>query len=275
MPRPPRLPAGLSVWRIQGLRDLELRRDERHAVRAEPQVHSQFEIAVVEGAGQLVRHRGTTHCAPPGGVIVIAPGEAHAHAPSRPGSALRSFYPDLASLIDASSSTGVATPSFRTPIVADAELAACVSALHRMLERAGSVLAREVCAVDAATMLVSRHAMRARSARPMGRAARAVECVREHLHDRLDANVSLAELTALTGLPAHTLVRAFTAHVGMPPHAYHVHVRIERAKKLLARGHGAAAVAAATGFVDQSHLTRHFRRCVGVTPGAYVAAVVP
>jgi AraC-like DNA-binding protein len=44
---------------------------------------------------------------------------------------------------------------------------------------------------------------------------------------------------------------------------------------LLARGHAPARVAVDVGFVDQSHLTRHFRRWVGATPGAYAAATLP
>ena len=61
----------------------------------------------------------------------------------------------------------------------------------------------------------------------------------------------------------------------MPPHAYQTHRRVERARALLAAGETLSATAWLTGFADQSHLTRHFRRAVGVTPGAYRAAVSP
>ena len=60
----------------------------------------------------------------------------------------------------------------------------------------------------------------------------------------------------------------------MPPHAYHLQLRIDRAKRLLAAGSAPARVANDSGFVDQSHLTRHFRKWVGVTPGAYARAVI-
>jgi AraC-like DNA-binding protein len=44
---------------------------------------------------------------------------------------------------------------------------------------------------------------------------------------------------------------------------------VDRAKTLLARGLDIAAVALRTGFADQSHFTRVFRRSVGVTPGRF------
>lgn len=65
------------------------------------------------------------------------------------------------------------------------------------------------------------------------------------------------------------LVRAFRGATGLPPHAYQRQLRINRAQALLRRGESPAAVAAATGFADQSHLTRTFRNALGITPAAY------
>ncbi len=42
-----------------------------------------------------------------------------------------------------------------------------------------------------------------------------------------------------------------------------------QARQLLAVGESVTDAAVAVGFFDQSHLTRHFRRIVGVTPGRY------
>jgi AraC-like DNA-binding protein len=55
----------------------------------------------------------------------------------------------------------------------------------------------------------------------------------------------------------------------LPPHAFQLQLRVDRAKTLLARGLDIAAVAQRTGFADQSHFTRVFRRSVGVTPGRF------
>jgi AraC-like DNA-binding protein len=55
----------------------------------------------------------------------------------------------------------------------------------------------------------------------------------------------------------------------MPPHTYLTHLRIQRAKQLLAKGMRASEVASTVGLYDQSQLTRHFRRIVGTTPARY------
>ena len=82
-------------------------------------------------------------------------------------------------------------------------------------------------------------------------------------------NVSLTELSGLVSLSPYRLVHVFRDTVGLPPHAYLTQVRVERAKRLLAAGQSVARVASEAGFVDQSHLTRHFKALTGVTPGRY------
>jgi AraC-like DNA-binding protein len=68
--------------------------------------------------------------------------------------------------------------------------------------------------------------------------------------------------------PAH-LVRAFSGAYGIAPHQYLMSRRVDRARRLLLDGRPPGEVATVTGFYDQSHLTRHFRKLVGVTPGRY------
>jgi AraC-like DNA-binding protein len=97
----------------------------------------------------------------------------------------------------------------------------------------------------------------------------ALSRVRDLLHDEPLADTSLAELASLAGLHPHHLVRAFGARYGVPPHRYRRLLRIELAKQRLSRGDPLSDVALATGFYDQSHFGRHFRRVVGTSPGRY------
>ena len=66
-------------------------------------------------------------------------------------------------------------------------------------------------------------------------------------------------------------LRAFAAAFGLPPHAWALQQRLARAEALLAQGAVLADAAAASGFADQSHMTRAFRRFRGYTPGQYAA----
>ena len=89
------------------------------------------------------------------------------------------------------------------------------------------------------------------------------------LRARYAETVTLDELATEVGLDRFHLCHAFRAQLGIPPHAYQTQLRIARAKELLAAGVTPSAVAAQVGFYDQSQLTRHFRRIVGVTPGQF------
>jgi AraC-like DNA-binding protein len=55
----------------------------------------------------------------------------------------------------------------------------------------------------------------------------------------------------------------------LPPHAWRNQVRLQRSLAPLREGVSVADVAAASGFTDQSHFTRHFRRMFGVPPGRW------
>ena len=71
------------------------------------------------------------------------------------------------------------------------------------------------------------------------------------------------------GLSRYQLLRAFRTTMGIPPYAWLAQYRVKRARGLLASGLRPAEVATLVGFADQAHLTRWFRRVMGVTPAAY------
>ena len=92
----------------------------------------------------------------------------------------------------------------------------------------------------------------------------------QYFEENLDRNLSLAELAGVVQLSVFHFTRKFRAEFGCPPHAYVMRKRIERAKAQLARGSiPLKVVAASSGFSDQSHMTRLFRRLLGVTPAEY------
>ncbi len=109
----------------------------------------------------------------------------------------------------------------------------------------------------------------ARHGLPPGRLAAVLDHLEEHLTER----VTIRELASVAGVEVSWLTRLFHDAVGCSPYQYLLERRVVRAQHLLRAGRSPAAAAAASGFVDQAHLTRHFRRRVGTTPGAWAAAV--
>ncbi len=102
----------------------------------------------------------------------------------------------------------------------------------------------------------------------------AVRRARQHLCDRWDQRVALADLAVVAGLSQFELIRCFRADTGLTPHAYQVNLRISRARALRAGEITPAVVAAECGFSDQPHLTRTFKRAVGLSTGRYARSVV-
>jgi AraC-like DNA-binding protein len=94
---------------------------------------------------------------------------------------------------------------------------------------------------------------------------------RERLQTHYAESVQLRELAALVGMSKCHLVHLFHKEVGLPPHAYLIHVRVAHARILVAAGVPLTEVAMRAGFADQSHLTRRFKRVVGLPPGQFAA----
>ena len=165
------------------------------------------------------------------------------------------------------------TPHFPQTIVADPRSARLIRAAHRAAEH-GDQLAASSLLHAALAGLLRAHARPAppdtRSLRDGG--GRTVRAARDLLHERMAAPPALAELAGAAGVGPFALLRAFRAETGMPPHAYLNQLRVRQARVLLDAGVAPAEAAARTGFADQAHLTRHFKRVVGVPPGAFQRA---
>jgi AraC family transcriptional regulator len=83
----------------------------------------------------------------------------------------------------------------------------------------------------------------------------------------MDERIDAAALARIAGRSPFHFTRVFARSVGMAPHRYVVHLRLQHALELMRNGRqGLSEIAAATGFADQSHLSRWVRRVRGVPP---------
>ena len=227
-------------------------------------------VVVYEGAFDgWYRGQVRTHVA--GSLKLKEPGEVHrdlrVHAPFTLQGA--GFAPALvAAAADALGLRGAL--HFKAPGFAPGERASQLAfAMHAALVRQDATeLERTTRVAEALSEIVG-------TSRPSsGRAPRAVRRARSFLHDALADKVTLDDLAAHAALDKFHLVRAFRAEVGLPPYEYLTYLRVSRARELLRRGAIVADVAQVVGFCDESQLHRHFRRIVGMAPGAYARSFV-
>jgi len=98
---------------------------------------------------------------------------------------------------------------------------------------------------------------------------RSLTPVLAHIDDHLGEPLPLSELAALTGLSVWRFATVFRERIGMAPHRYVSLQRVRHAQALLRQGATLASAASESGFCDQSHLSRRFKRLCGMTPGQY------
>jgi AraC-like DNA-binding protein len=207
----------------------------------------------------------------PGDVISTNPGEVHDGRPL--GAATRRWrilYIDvnaMAAITGRDDQAVIARPVIRDPALL-ADLRRLFVRIERWNEQRDEVtaLAFEESLVDCCVCLMARH-----GSTPFAPEVTAGEIrrVREVLDDTASPAPSLAELAAMTGLSRYQVLRRFEKAYGLPPHAWLMRRRAERARVLIQRGCALARAAARCGFTDQSHMTRVFVRQFGFTPGAW------
>ncbi|WP_129309443.1 AraC family transcriptional regulator [Streptomyces sp. L2] len=233
-----------------------------------PHAHDEYTIGVCVGGSEIIDYRGGHIRTGPGSIVVLDPGEMHTGGPQNAtdGYAYRALYADPSLLADG---TLGGLPHFREPLLDDPELTAALCRAHTELSACPDSLEAESRLPWLLTALARRHST-ARSAPDLIPGAGAIaRTVRDRLADELTAPPSLALLASDLGLSRYQLLRAFRTTMGIPPYAWLAQHRVARARELLAAGLRPAEVAPLVGFADQAHLTRWFRRVLGVTPAAY------
>ncbi|MYV46157.1 AraC family transcriptional regulator [Streptomyces sp. SID2888] len=227
-------------------------------------VHEAWTLLIVDDGAvryDLDRHE---HGTPHDTVSLLPPHIPHNGAPATPhGFRKRVLYLDGTRLAEDLVGPAVDAPDLRDPV-----LRRRVGQLHHALTHPGDELEAESRLTLIGERLRAHLQPRLVRTGPRPDPALARN-LRELLDERLVGGISLDEAaTLIHAHPAH-LVRTFSGAYGIAPHQYLMSRRVDRARRLLLAGLPPGEVVSATGFYDQSHLTRHFRKLVGVPPGRY------
>jgi AraC-like DNA-binding protein len=236
--------------------------------------HDAFVVAVTEQGGARIRSRGVAETAEPSRLFVSNPDEPQSSAMG--GSArwtYRSFYlmlPAIEFLVRDLGIKGV--PYFATNMVTDAYLVQRLYTLHCTLEEGSDRFREHELVTCVFGSLFARHGCGCPPVPSAPRDPTAVRQIIEMMRAHHAERLLLKDLADDFDISVFQLIGAFKDSVGITPHVALTHIRMNSACRLLKRGTPIAEAATASGFADQSALTKNFKRAYGITPLQYARA---
>lgn len=231
--------------------------------------HDTYAIGRTLAGVQCFQYRRSLRASLPGKTIVLHPDEPHdGQAGTEEGFHYRMLYVEPA--VFQAVLGGKALPFIEGGITDDPRLFA---AAHALLQQPGTrldPLEQDDGMVELALALDD-----ASGARPLRPSCdfRAAQLARDYLHASSHRTVTLEELAAACGRDRWSLSRDFRAFYGTSPYHYLTMRRLEAARRLMQTGITLAECAAAAGFADQSHMTRHFTKAYGIPPARWLRMV--
>ena len=235
--------------------------------------HDALVVAMTEQGGSIVKSRGRIEEATPATLFVFNPEEPHG---GRMGWSerwkYRSMYLTRPALDEMARALGIEEiPYFTRNVFTDRDLIEAFLAMHLAIEEGRDAFEERELLVASFGRLFLRHGSGARiQAPPRDRAL--FERVRERMQAEHRRDLRLETLAADVGLTTFQLIGLFKRTAGLTPHAYLIQLRLGMACRHLRRLRPLADVATDVGFYDQSALTKHFKRCYGITPLQFARA---
>lgn len=227
--------------------------------------HDDWAVMLVDRGAVSYGLDGAAHQAVPAAVTLLPPGIPHDGRPARAGEGYRKR---VLYLSGDWLSEATAARIARRPTLARDSAVAAAQRIHAALRHPGDELAAEHWLIAVREAVLSHAGSEAAVFADVPLARR----LRSFIDDRWGESFTLADAAReLHAHPSH-LVRVFSQTYGIAPHRYLVTRRVDAARRMLVDGGRPAEVAARTGFHDQAHLTRHFRRVLGVTPAVFAGS---
>ena len=235
--------------------------------------HDQYTIGINDAGLGSFWCRGANQQAVPRSVNLLGPGEVHTGAATTDkGWTYRNVYLAPA-LVEAVARQlewrSSATPSFSLSVARDDCVWGAADRLFWALHSPQSRLETDTAMLETLRLLFERFGDCRPAKDRCSDNDHAVERARRYLKEHYRDAVSLEELAVAARVSSFYLVRCFRRHVGLPPHAYQLQLRLQSAKAELKSDASLAEIALKHGFFDQSHFHRHFKRTFGVSPGRY------
>jgi AraC-like DNA-binding protein len=239
-----------------------------------PHTHDALVVAVTEQGGSIIKSRGEVKEAHTSTLFVFNPTEPHAGWMGWSERwRYRSLYLTREALDRVARELGIeAVPYFMRNMFGDPDLINGFLAMHRAIEQGRDVFRERELLVGTFGRLFLRHGSGGGRIEPAPRDRMLLNRVIERMRADYANDLRLEELAASVGLTTFQLIGLFKRTTGLTPHAYLTQIRLGMACRRLRHSRAIAEVATDVGFYDQSALTRHFKRCYGITPLQFARA---
>jgi AraC-like DNA-binding protein len=228
--------------------------------------HDTYAIGRTLAGVQSFSYRRNQRNSLPGNTLILHPDEPHdGRAGTEEGFQYRMIYVEPALFQDALG--GRALPFLEGGVTTDPRLAGATSTLLQHVGYTLEPLEQSDALAELVNALAAVTGTPARSSKGNFFAA---QRARDYLHANCARVVTLDELEAATGRDRWSLSHDFRKFYGTSPYRYLTMRRLDAVRHMLLAGTSLADAAAAAGFADQSHMTRHFSKAFGLTPGRWL-----
>ncbi len=228
--------------------------------------HDTYAIGRTLSGVQSFQYRGQERHSLPGGTIVLHPDEAHdGQAGTSDGFQYRMIYVEPALIQQVLG--GKPLPFIKNGISSDPRLYTATNALLQSMDSSIDSLEEDDAVFDLAG------ALNAVSGHPQSRRTfdyRAAERAREFIHAGLHRTITLDELAEQAGRDRWSLSCDFRLLFGTSPYRYLTMRRLDFVRSMLIQGQPLVGAALNAGFVDQSHMNRHFSKTYGLSPSRWL-----
>jgi AraC-like DNA-binding protein len=257
-------------WQVAGIDGLELLHASNVTHDYPRHIHEEPCLVLMQRGHEVNRCRKGTFVATAGEVMLLNADEAHTSQSIGAEYRMMSIPQRLLEQL-ASEAWGreMRDLHFSHPVVRNKAVFRSLLKLHLSFENPSSTLEQQ--SRFASTVIDLLCHINLRVPEGVGREKCRLRLVRDHIREHYSENISLEALAEIAGLSSFHLLRVFRTHVGIPPHEYQTHLRVNKARGLLRAGHTIAETSLMLGFCDQSHFSRNFRRITGMTPGYYAS----
>ncbi|WP_337101870.1 AraC family transcriptional regulator [Paenibacillus sp. YIM B09110] len=227
--------------------------------------HQEYAIGVTLRGVQHYNLEGSLQLSYQNGIMLFNPEQAHdGMAHDKTGLDYIMLYIEPKLLLEATDKKEIVR--FSTPIVYDHRLEQRILRLsHAILSEKDEALCSELL------LSLTDNLMQTNFSTDGKRDSTLIRSAKDMLHANLEQVLKLDDICRELHLSKFQFIRLFKAHTGISPYQYFLNCKIERAKQIIVANRDVYSAVAACGFVDLTHLNKHFKSVYGTTAFEYLS----